>query len=327
MPILSIIMPVYNVEKYVGKAIESVLSQTMTDLELIIINDGSTDNSGKICKKYASIDTRIKYFYKDNRGVSVARNFGIEKTSTSKYITFIDSDDWIEPDFYEKALAYIKSNDLDMCITGYVIEDEIKTFINLKRRKAIIMNSSEALIEIFKGCYYTGTIWDTFFKREIISKMTLVEGLRYHEDFLFKVQGINNSNKIGYLPLYRYHYVMRSTSVSHTLSKNNLDVLKANKLMCLPNVKNNEKVLKKYKQFYSRFIIELSAQYIKIIKNTPFKHYVRYSQKYAREHFFELIFDYVSIKRKIYIILLTIFPLKFLNKIYTFLDVIKNRFK
>ena len=121
MPILSIIMPVYNVEKYVNKSIESVLAQTMIDFELIIVNDGSTDNSGKICEEYAFSDSRIKYYCKDNEGVSVARNFGIKKSSSSKYITFIDSDDWIEPDFYEKAMKYIKSNDLDMCITGYVI--------------------------------------------------------------------------------------------------------------------------------------------------------------------------------------------------------------
>lgn len=327
MPILSIIMPVYNVEKYVGKSIESVLAQTMTDFELIIVNDGSTDNSGKICEEYAFSDDRIKYYCKDNEGVSVARNFGIKKSSSSKYITFIDSDDWIESDFYEKAMKYIKSNDLDMCITGYVIEEEIRTFINLKQRKAFIMDSSEALIEIFRGLYYTGTLWDTFFKKEILSNLSLVEGLKYHEDFLFKVQCINNSNKIGYYPLYKYHYVMRSTSVSHTLSKNNLDVLKANKMMCLPKVKMNKRILKRYKQFYSRFIIELSAQYIKIMNDTPFRHYVRYSQKYARKNFFELITDCISIKRKIYIILLTCIPLNLLKKIYRLGIIIRNKYK
>lgn len=325
MSALSVIMPVYNVEKYVEKSIKSVLNQTMKDFELIIVNDGSTDNSGNICEKYASIDNRIRYFVRENRGVSAARNFAIKKSINSKYITFIDSDDWIEPDFYEKAMKYIKSNDLDMCITGYVIEEELRTFINLKQRKAFIMDSLEALIEIFRSLYYTGTLWDTFFKKEILSNLSLVEGLKYHEDFLFKVQCINNSNRIGYYPLYKYHYVMRSTSVSHTLSKNNLDVLKANKMMCLPKVKMNKRVLKRYKQFYSRFIIELSAQYIKIMNDTPFRHYVRYSQKYARKNFFELITDCISIKRKVYIVLLTCLPLNCLNKIYKFGKYCKNK--
>ena len=318
-------MPVYNVEKYVEKSIKSVLNQTMKDFELIIVNDGSTDNSGNICEKYASIDNRIRYFVRENRGVSAARNFAIKKSINSKYITFIDSDDWIEADFYEKAMKYINDNDLDMCITGYIIEEGEKNFINLKKKKANIMDSSEALSEIFKSLYYTGTLWDTFFKRDILLNLSLVEGLRYHEDFLFKVECINNSSKIGYFPLYKYHYVMRSTSVSHTLSKNNLDVLKANKMMCLPKVKMNKRVLKRYKQFYSRFIIELSAQYIKIMNDTPFRHYVRYSQKYARKNFFELITDCISIKRKVYIVLLTCLPLNCLNKIYKFGKYCKNK--
>lgn len=325
MSALSVIMPVYNVEKYVEKSIKSVLNQTMKDFELIIVNDGSTDNSGNICEKYASIDNRIRYFVRENRGVSAARNFAIKKSINSKYITFIDSDDWIEADFYEKAMKYINDNDLDMCITGYIIEEGEKNFINLKKKKANIMDSSEALSEIFKSLYYTGTLWDTFFKRDILLNLSLVEGLRYHEDFLFKVECINNSSKIGYFPLYKYHYVMRSTSVSHTLSKNNLDVLKANKMMCLPKVKMNKRVLKRYKQFYSRFIIELSAQYIKIMNDTPFRHYVRYSQKYARKNFFELITDCISIKRKVYIVLLTCLPLNCLNKIYKFGKYCKNK--
>lgn len=324
---LTVIMPVYNVEKYVEKSIKSVLNQTMKDFELIIVNDGSTDNSGNICKKYAAIDNRIKYFFKENKGVSSARNFALKKSANSKYITFIDSDDWIEEDFYEKVIKYISDNDLDICITSYIIEEEKKSFINLKKKKATIMNSSEALIEIFKSRYYTGTLWDTFFKKDILLDLSLVEGLRYHEDFLFKVECINKSNKIGYFPLYKYHYVMRSTSVSHTFSRKNLDVLKANKLMCLPRIKQEKVIFDKYKQFFSRFVVELSVQYIKIMDNTPFEHYVKYSQRYARRHFKELITDYVSIKRKLYIILLVFFPFKILKIIYKCLNNIRNKIK
>lgn len=325
MPILTVIMPVYNVEKYVEKSIKSVLNQTMKDFELIIVNDGSTDNSVDICEKYASIDNRIRYFVRENRGVSAARNFAIKKSTNSKYITFIDSDDWIEADFYEKAMKYVNDNDLDMCITGYVIEEGKNIFINLKKKKADIMDSSEALIEIFKSRYYTGSLCDTFFKKDILLELSLVERLRYHEDFLFKVECINNSNKIGYFPLYKYHYVMRSTSVSHTFSRKNLDVLKANKLMCLPRVKKEKNIFDKYKQFLSRFIIELSVQYIKIMDNRSFEHYIRYSQKYARRNFWNLITDYVPVKRKIYIILLVSLPIKILKYFCNFLENIRKK--
>lgn len=325
MPILSVIMPVYNVEKYVEKSIKSVLNQTMKDFELIIVNDGSTDNSGDICEKYASIDNRIKYFVKENKGVSAARNFAIKKSTNSKYITFIDSDDWIEVDFYEKVMKYINDNNLDMCITGYIIEEKKRCFINLKKKEANIMDSSEALIEIFRSRYYKGTLWDTFFKRDILLNLSLVERLRYHEDFLFKVECINNSKKIGYFPLYKYHYVMRPTSVSHTFSRKNLDVLKANKLMCLPKISKEKIIFDKYKQFFSRFVIEISSQYMKLINTTTYRHYIKYSQKYARRHFIELITDYVPIKRKIYIMLLVFLPFKLLKYVYGFLDNIRNR--
>ena len=325
MPVLTVIMPVYNVEKYVEKSIKSVLNQTMKDFELIIVNDGSTDNSGDICEKYASIDNRIRYFVKENRGVSAAINFAIKKSTNSQYITFIDSDDWIEFDFYEKVMKYINDNDLDVCITGYIIEEGKRSFINLKKKKSSIMNSSEALIEIFKSRYYTGTLCDTFFKKNILLELSLVERLRYHEDFLFKVECINNSNKIGYFPLYKYHYLMRSTSASHTFSRKNLDVLKANKLMCLPRIKEEKVIFDKYKQFFSRFIVELSVQYIKIIDNTSFEHYIRYSQKYAKRHFWELITDYVPIKRKIYVILLISLPVKTLKYFCNFLENIRRK--
>lgn len=132
---LTVIMPVYNVEKYVEKSIKSILNQSMKDFELIIVNDGSTDNSGNICEKYAAIDNRIKYFFKENKGVSAARNFALKKSVNSKYITFIDSDDWIEKDFYEKAIQYIDDNNLDMCITGYTIEE--KKFYKFKEKESV----------------------------------------------------------------------------------------------------------------------------------------------------------------------------------------------
>ena len=108
---ISIIVPVYNVEKYLNRCLDSIINQSFINFELILINDGSTDKSGKICDKYAQIDKRVRVIHKKNEGVSLTRNLGIN-IAKGDYITFIDSDDWIEQDFLKKAIEYIKENNL-----------------------------------------------------------------------------------------------------------------------------------------------------------------------------------------------------------------------
>ena len=117
--LVSIVVPIYNVEKYIEKLICSVVAQTYSNFELILIDDGSPDESGKICDQYANKDPRIKIIHKDNEGVSAARNDGI-KIAKGKYITFIDGDDWIEPDFTAYMLNLIENKDSDMAMTDRI---------------------------------------------------------------------------------------------------------------------------------------------------------------------------------------------------------------
>lgn len=120
-PKVSIIMPVYGVEDYVGKTIKSVLSQTLTDFEFFAIDDGSKDNSGKICDEYAAKDSRLKVIHKENGGAPEARNVAI-KQAKGEYLYFIDSDDWIENDYLEKMYNLAKNNNADVVITGFFME-------------------------------------------------------------------------------------------------------------------------------------------------------------------------------------------------------------
>ena len=122
---LSIIMPIYNTGKYLHKCIKSILSQTLTNFELILVDDGSVDESGQICDEYAAKDARIKVIHKKNEGVSIARNTGIE-VAAGEYIGFIDSDDWIESDMYEKLYNLAKSKECDivMCDTVTKYDDK-----------------------------------------------------------------------------------------------------------------------------------------------------------------------------------------------------------
>ena len=113
--LVSIIVPVYNAERYLHRCIDSVLAQTYTNFELLLINDGSKDNSGEICDKYAVKDSRIRVFHKENGGVSSARNMGIDEAK-GEWLSFIDSDDWIEPTMYEKMLQELIGNNADICM-------------------------------------------------------------------------------------------------------------------------------------------------------------------------------------------------------------------
>lgn len=118
---ISVIMPVYGVEEYVRKAIESVLNQTFTDFEFFAIDDGSKDNSGKICDEIASKDSRLKVIHQENRGSSAARNAGLQN-ARGKYVYFIDADDWIEEDFLEQLYYLAEKNKADLVITGFSME-------------------------------------------------------------------------------------------------------------------------------------------------------------------------------------------------------------
>ena len=119
-PFLSVIIPVYNVEDYLYRCIDSISKQTLIDLEIILINDGSTDTSGIICNDFADKDNRIKVIHQKNAGVSVARNKGVE-IAIGDYVTFVDSDDWIEPTMYEEMFkTTLQNNSLDVVMCDFV---------------------------------------------------------------------------------------------------------------------------------------------------------------------------------------------------------------
>ena len=123
MPEVSVIIPVYNSEKYVEKCICSVMAQTLPELEIIIINDGSIDESGKILRKLAQKDSRIILLEQENKGVAAARNLGVEK-ATGKYLTFVDGDDYLQEDYIEKMYSLAEKETLDMVICGLTYVDE-----------------------------------------------------------------------------------------------------------------------------------------------------------------------------------------------------------
>ena len=116
--LISIIIPVYNAEKYLRQCLDSIINQTYTNFEVLLVNDGSTDSSGMICQEYVENDSRFRYFEKENGGASSARNLGLER-SGGAYITFIDSDDWVTPEYLEVLYTTLKENDVDISISSF----------------------------------------------------------------------------------------------------------------------------------------------------------------------------------------------------------------
>lgn len=207
---LSVIVPVYKVEPYIHKCVDSILGQTYTNLEVILVDDGSPDNCGKICDEYAAKDKRVKVIHKKNGGVSDARNAGID-ISTGDIVGFIDSDDYIEARMYQEMIDYMEHNNLDIVCadTNQVKGNKIK--FKPRYKKNYVWNKQEALSEILNG-NLDNAAWNKIYKREIIGNTRFPQG-RVYEDVATIYKFIYNADKVGYLSKPYYYYVKRKGSI------------------------------------------------------------------------------------------------------------------
>ncbi len=212
MPKVSAIVPVYNVEKYLNRCVDSILNQTFTDFELILVDDGSPDNSGKICDEYAEKDSRVKVIHKENGGVSVARNLGIE-TSVGEYITFIDSDDWIEAQMFEQ--LYNAAENCDIIFCGFSSIGFRNTIVyDLEDIKA----DNRALADLYvnsskiKPCF--PTVWAKFYRAEIIKSNNLFfdSDIPSGEDTIFNIIACRYCQKAAFVEASLYNYERRNVS-------------------------------------------------------------------------------------------------------------------
>ena len=208
---ISIIIPVYNVEKYLHQCLNSVINQTYKNLEIICINDGSKDNSSIILNEYLQKDNRIVIVNQKNSGVSSARNKGI-RLSTGDFISFIDSDDYLDLNVYEKCVQRIIRDNSDIII-----------FEKKKRKKFfdyLSINDSFSMIEGKQIVTYFA-LWNKIFKRKLINENNLFfkEDIDYGEDDLFRIMSFSLAKRISVLTGVSYHYRIRKDSVSHSIEK------------------------------------------------------------------------------------------------------------
>jgi glycosyltransferase involved in cell wall biosynthesis len=218
---VSIIVPVYNVDKFLHKCVDSILAQTLTDFELLLVDDGSKDNSGLICDKYATKDSRVRVFHKENGGVSSARNLGLENAQ-GDWIIFIDSDDWIEPnmlkDIYEKAI--LEHADLVYCDLRMIFNNhtEILHIAEYNTNKTKMLNN------FIKSTF--GTAAGMLAKKNLYesNEIRYPIGVKFCEDFYVAIRLMLYSEKICYIPTTYYYYNRQNeASASHSFSYRDSD--------------------------------------------------------------------------------------------------------
>ena len=232
MPLVSIIVPIYNVEKYLKRCIDSILDQTFKDFELILVNDGSTDNSEDICKEYEAKDKRIKYFYQDNSGVSKARNKGIEN-SCGKYIQFIDSDDYVDEIFLDVIVNRFRKDNSDIVFSGFYNEyDNGKIYREKCYEKSIISeNIQEYCLKLYRNDLFGYSCCKTF-KSSIIKEFNLRfdENMSYCEDELFTCDYCKYIKRISIENRAMYHYIDYKGNRTTLTSKKRDEIFNRDKL-------------------------------------------------------------------------------------------------
>lgn len=215
---ISVIVPVYGVEKYLSKCIESLVNQTFKDIEIILVDDGSPDSCGKICDTYAEKYEQLAVIHQVNQGVSVARNAGL-KIAKGEYIGFVDPDDWVAPDMYESMHRVMKETDADLVICGYDYYDEQGQVDRSRRyvtkeneiitQKEVMYRFSDMPPSIRHG------VWNKFFKKNLLHEQKFKEGLHSSEDVLFLNEYVQKIKSAVIIHQPYYKNLVRLGSATH----------------------------------------------------------------------------------------------------------------
>lgn len=216
---VAVIIPVYNVEKYLPQCLDSVINQTLSDIEIICVNDGSTDNCGKILAEFAAKDKRIKIITQKNSGLSAARNAGL-KIATANYISFIDSDDFVHPQFLEILYNAIQTNNSDIAGCNFAKIFDDKEILKIENTSSKIYTPAlNVLLDQRNFIHFN--VWNKLYRRETVQNISFVEGI-YYEDWVFNTCVFAAIKSFAWinLPLYGYRIsdnsIMRS---KYTLKK------------------------------------------------------------------------------------------------------------
>lgn len=227
LDLISVIVPIYKVEKYLDRCIESITTQTYKNLEIILVDDGSPDNCPHMCDKWGTADPRIRVIHKENGGLSDARNAGME-IAAGRYISFIDSDDWIESEMYERMVRAMNrdKSDIAACSVRMVWEDGSQTQM-LIQTPDCVLDRKEAQKALLLEDLIKQPVWYKLYKRECV-KNILFEAGRCHEDVYWSYKAIGAAERVSLIAYVGYNYLQRNDSIMGAgYSLKRLDALRA----------------------------------------------------------------------------------------------------
>lgn len=266
--LISVIVPVYNVEKYLRRCVESIKSQTYKEIEILLIDDGSTDDSGRICDDLALEDRRVHVFHKDNGGVSSARNLGIER-ACGDYICFVDSDDWIDIDYFEDAIPVLKESHPKLLMNNYVKDDgEGHRLCKFPPSPTLHFGEEEAFYEMVNGSHLGWEPIASFYEAIGCKRIKFDSHIVFGEDLLFRFQFTKENKGLyiyQYLPKYHYFTRMDSAVNSYAIYRK-VDVLKV-----LERVMIETSIRTKHLLLYKEYIPRLVHYYILGIQSSDYR--------------------------------------------------------
>ena len=251
--LISIIVPIYKVEKYLKKCVESILAQSYSNLDIILVDDGSPDKCGKIIEEFRKEDKRIRTLHQNNGGLSDARNNGI-KIANGKYVICIDSDDWIEKDMIEVLYNNIIKTNSDISICEFIEEDDEGNILSNKKynNEIIEFNSKKALKSLIKQDTLTNHAWNKLYKKNLFEGIEYPKG-QLMEDVSTTYKLFEKAKKIVYQNTELYHYIQRGTSILGNITEKRI----ADQEQAFFD--RNKYLVKKYPEF--KTIIELDNLY------------------------------------------------------------------
>ncbi len=303
---ISVVIPIFNVEKYLCRCVESVLQQSYSELEIILVNDGSTDSSGQLCDKLAKRDSRIRVIHRKNGGASAARNTGIQ-VSTGEYITFVDGDDFIEPDIYQAMLKAIAEKGQKVIVNmGLRLIDEFGKTQNPPDAKTedCYVKSKEYLRTVLMH-QNDSAVYTKLFPAKLIKNVSFREGTS-NEDVIFMIDLLPLLEGIYFLKQVGYNYFIRKDSISRTYGKAVRDMV-SNSIYIYEHVYNEYNDMR---DVAFRFMLHQHMAYLFIVpreyrKDQLYTHTVALIRK---NKFRALTNKYLTLRQKIMILMLVLFP-------------------
>ncbi len=324
--LITIIIPVYKVEKYINKCIDSIINQTYRNIEIILVDDGSPDNCGKICDDYAKNDERIKVIHKKNGGLSDARNIGL-KNSNGKYVLFVDSDDYIETFAVEYLYNLNRKYEADIAIgcTNLIYENIENNNINNKNDTIKEYNTQEALEAMLYNTEFTNNAWNKLYKRDLFENIEYPIGALY-EDLAITYKLIGKSTKVVLGSKKTYNYLIdRKDSIMN----NEFNEKRIQGLIYTEEIL--EFIMKEYPQIEKAAIARLYMECIFILLKLPYnRKYSEYNKKvkyYIRKYRKIVITDSKMPKKQKMLCISVIFSRFILRTVWNIKEILKQQMR